>query len=346
MQTFSLAFDNWKGDERAAANLSAERWQSVHHVRVISQQEVVNEISQVISGMDQPTVDGVNSWYVCREARRSGLTVALSGVGGDELFAGYPSFSLVPRLKRLPHPFPWLKALPAWKQGWSILPGTPDSRRKLAAYLSGDTALDHPYFAVRGLFSEYQTADLLNPAIKSELRGTAVLNLDEWKTAAAEQMRIASLFDAVGETSWLELSQYMKTTLLRDMDMMSMAHSLEVRVPLVDHRLVEGLLRIAGKEKLSPAQVKPLLVKAMGRLLPAEITERPKQTFTFPFEAWLREGLAVQVRQRLLNQHGSLSTWSDPIAVKQVWQDFESNRTIWSRPWALYILDEWIERYL
>lgn len=345
MCTFNLAFDNWLADERRLARLTAERWQTDHQCRIITHEEILTDIPKAIANMDQPTVDGINSWYVSREARRSGLTVALSGVGGDELFAGYPSFRQVPHLKRLPHLGRWLKILPGWDNGWGWLPGSPDSRRKLLAFLSDEMPINHPYFAIRGLFTQPQIKNLLKPAVNEQLE-VKDNPLKWWWNEVCSQVKLASQYDAIGEVSWLEISQYMRSTLLRDTDMMSMAHSLEVRIPFVDHPLVERILSISGKEKLGRGQPKALLVGALRNLLPPEVISSPKRTFTFPFEIWLRNGLSQKIREYFQDLSQGLVSWVNPVAVDGIWQDFEHGRTNWARPWALYILDSWIQQNL
>lgn len=344
MRTFTLAFDNWPADERDLANYTATRWKSEHQVRVINQQELLAEVPQAIASMDQPTVDGVNTWYVCREAKRSGLTVALSGVGGDELFAGYPSFYQVPRLKGLPR-LGRLAKLPGLEASSSWLPGNADNRRKLVAFLANEMPLEHPYFAVRGLFTQRQIKQLLQPSVYDYLQ-TDCEPLSRWRKMVAVQVQTASHYDAVGEVTWLELTQYMRSTLLRDTDMMSMAHSLEVRVPFVDHFVIEKVLPLQGKRKLNGNGPKPLLVGALDGMLPPQITAGSKRTFTFPFEDWLRQGLSQRVGQRLSHASDGLGTWLDPSAVLGIWHDFEHHRTNWARPWTIYVLDAWIRTNL
>jgi asparagine synthase (glutamine-hydrolysing) len=343
MQTFTLAFDHWPDDERYLAELTAERWNADHQTRLISADEVLADLPRAIASMDQPTVDGINTWYVSREARRAGLTVALSGVGGDELFAGYPSFRQVPRLKGLPRPGRWYARAPIVEKALGRLPGRTDTLRKLGAFLDGQTPFDHPYFAVRGLFTVRQ--------IKNLLRSGAVANVEQdneglqgWQKMVQEQLHLAGQYDSVGEVSWLELSQYMRSTLLRDTDVMSMAHSLEVRVPFVDHLLVERVLPVRESLKLNGHRPKPLLADTLGNMLLPEVTSSAKRTFTFPFETWLRSEMSLKVSLRLQNPSDGLAAWAEPQAVSRVWSDFEAGHTNWARPWALYVLDEWIRK--
>jgi asparagine synthase (glutamine-hydrolysing) len=341
MHTFTMAFDDWSFDERHFAEQTARLWKSDHKCHVIGEQEILADLPQALASMDQPTIDGVNSWYVSREARRAGLTVALSGVGGDELFAGYPSFRQVPQLKQIPGPYPGLKNLP----GWQRFSESNDVQRKFMAYLTGDFPLEHPYFAVRGLRTRHQIDDLLNLQA-AELLQAGSPALTDWHTMVTYAVRLAKRYDNVGEVSWLELSQYMRSTLLRDTDMMSMAHSLEVRVPYVDHSLVEHVLAVPGSKKLRRRERKPLLNDSVDGMLPAPITQIAKQTFTFPFQVWLKNSLAAPVGQKLSHNADILSPWLRPDRVANVWQSFLRGQTNWARPWSLYVLLEWVERYL
>ena len=151
LKTFTLGFDNWPADERELAQLTSDRWQTNHTTRLIDVDHILADLPDALLSMDQPTVDGVNSWYVSREAKAAGLTVALSGVGGDELFAGYQSFRYVPILKRLPRLRKGrsVTSLP----GYSLI-GRTDFRRKTLAYMTRDLPVNHPYYVVRTLMTE------------------------------------------------------------------------------------------------------------------------------------------------------------------------------------------------
>lgn len=347
LSTLTLGFDGWADDERSLASLTAQRWASRHQVRVLGAGDVLADLPQALAAMDQPSIDGINTWYVSREARRAGLTVALSGLGGDELFAGYPSFRLVPRLKRL---YGARQRMP--RAGQRLLSGGSllllrDGRRagqKLAGLLSGDLFFDHPYFLVRCLLTPRQVRQLLQPAVHERLDGgDEALGL--WRRHAGEQIGVAEEYDPAGEVSWLELSQYMRSTLLRDADAMSMAHSLEVRVPFVDHVLVERVLPIGARSKLG-RQPKPLLVAALGDRLPSGVLATKKRTFTLPFEQWLREDLAAPVGDTLAALPEQLALWLDAGSARRVWTEFSHGNSTWCRPWAVFVLAEWMRRNL
>jgi asparagine synthase (glutamine-hydrolysing) len=345
LQVFTLAFDGWPGDERDLAAQTARKWHSDHRVRVLAPGEVLAELPQAVAAMDQPTVDGINTWYVAREARRAGLTVALSGLGGDELFAGYASFRLVPRLRRMQRALGWLPKGSYLEHLLARLPGQGSGQRKVGALIAGGMFFDHAYFAVRSLFTPDQVRGLLSPGAAESLdnRGAA---LREWRQYVQEQISRAQEYDPIGEVSWLELSQYMRSTLLRDADAMSMAHSLEVRVPFVDHLLVERILPIGGERKLDGQGPKPLLAGALQGGLPPEITAANKQTFTFPFERWLHQEWAPIVGYGLGHLPEGLAQHLDGAAVLRLWSEFERGQANWPRVWALYVLAEWVRRNL
>lgn len=344
LNTFTLGFDNWSNDESEFAELTAKKWKTCHHHSMIDESEVINNLPNVIDAMDEPTVDGINTWFVSREARKSGLVVALSGIGGDEIFAGYPSFTLVPKLSkfpRLPIDFKWLNST---NLSAKLLGKNYDSFNKLFSYMTGNQFIDNPYFAVRGLFTNTQIKKLLNMAALNRLDQDNYLSL--WKTDVEDNISIASSLGPVSSISWLELTQYMKSTLLRDTDMMSMAHSLEVRVPFLDHSLVQQVLSVNPGDKVNHEYLKPLLVGATKGFLPSPIMSQKKKTFTFPFEYWLRKNLNSHVARCLTNPSGILSELFEYESLKLTWERFTNKQTNWARPWSLFILEEWCKRNL
>ncbi len=150
--------------------------------------------------------------------------------------------------------------------------------------------------------------------------------------------------DAFTGVSWLELRSYMLNTLLRDTDGMSMCHSLEVRVPFLDAPLVEYVLSLPENAKRGSARPKALLIEALGDLLPEEIIAQRKRTFTFPWEHWLRGALGKRVAAGLAEWSPALESRLRGDFAQAVWKDFLAGRTTWSRPWSLYVLNEWVKR--
>jgi asparagine synthase (glutamine-hydrolysing) len=157
----------------------------------------------------------------------------------------------------------------------------------------------------------------------------------------------AQSLDPINRVSYLESRCYMLNTLLRDSDFMSMAHGLEVRVPFIDHRLASCVLALPGLWKLNSGTPKPLLVKSLGGQLPDQIVHRRKRGFTLPFEHWLRDALRPVVEESLRKiGDGVLGNLISERAAQVVWQDFLDGRTSWSRPWSLYVLQNWCEQHL
>jgi asparagine synthase (glutamine-hydrolysing) len=138
----------------------------------------------------------------------------------------------------------------------------------------------------------------------------------------------------------------MVQTLLRDTDSVSMAHSLEVRVPLLDHVLAQMVLQLPASAKHLPNISKALLAESLHGLLPHKILSQPKRTFTLPWEIWLRGPLASKIRDGLTNLSPALAAHVDSQSLANVWSDFANGRTSWSRPWALFVLNEWCRRHL
>jgi asparagine synthase (glutamine-hydrolysing) len=164
-----------------------------------------------------------------------------------------------------------------------------------------------------------------------------------WISDAAREGRSMDRFTAI---SWLELRSYLGNTLLRDTDAMSMHHSLEVRVPFLDAPLVEFVLSLPQAVKRDPARRKALLIEALGNLLPQEMAAQRKRTFTFPWDNWLRGEMGDRVAAGLADWSPALAVQLDGEFARGVWQDFLGSRTTWSRPWSLYVLNEWVKRNL
>jgi asparagine synthase (glutamine-hydrolysing) len=296
--------------------------------------EVAAELERIAWAMDQPTIDGVNSYFVARTAREAGLTVALSGLGGDELFGGYAqTFDGVPRVLRAVRLARAVPAGPAITRAGLRRFGGPGRWAKIADTLARPTSPASAYVACRGLFSPTEARDLLRPDVWEA--GSRALDPVGEIAKRADASPDGPLFAWVSRA---ELSTYTHHQLLRDTDVMSMAHSLEVRVPLLDHRLVEGVLRLPEAARRNGGPPKSLLRRAVGDLLPAAVrARRDKQGFVFPFDAWLRGPLRRTCREWQAGLSGLLRE----DAVARVQRAYEAGRLHWSRPWALAALPGW-----
>ncbi len=339
--TFSVVFREAEFSEAEHSRAIATRFHTDHHEINVSQTDVLASIPDALSAMDLPTMDGINTYFVSRETRRAGVKVALSGLGGDEIFAGYSSFHTVPRMEHFAH---FWNMVPRLVRGqvssvFASLSAVNDQNRKLAS-LGGDNGrLLHPYFLSRMLFTPCQRDLLLRDAGRETEIATA---------SQRERLLLALALDPINRVSYLESRCYMLNTLLRDADGMSMSQGLEVRVPLIDHQLAKTVLALPGAWKLNGTP-KKLLVNALAGSLPDEIVRRPKRGFTLPFERWLRQELRPEIEPVLGRKRisgGPLGELLHGNQVERVWSDFLNGETSWSRPWSLYVLQRWCELHL
>jgi asparagine synthase (glutamine-hydrolysing) len=340
--TFSIVFREAEFSEARHSRAIARKFRTDHHEITVSQADVLLAIPDALRAMDLPTMDGVNTYFVSREARRAGVKVALSGLGGDEVFGGYSSFRTIPRMERFarvwnhaPHSLRGALAV-----AFSAIAPSSDQNRKLASLARDNGRILHPYFLSRMLFMPDQRDLLLCNQIAEDAEIAAFTQ--------RELVCRALFLDPVNRVSYLESRCYMLNTLLRDSDFMSMSQGLEVRVPLIDHQLAKAVLAFPGKWKLNGTP-KRLLVSALADSLPDEIVHRPKRGFTLPFEHWMRQELRAEIEPVLKANRidqGPLGGLLNGREVQRIWNDFLSRSVSWSRPWALYVLQRWCELHL
>ena len=339
IRTFSVYFKEQEFSERDYAELVAERFATEHHSVLVTEDEILAKIPDALRAMDQPTIDGINSYVVSEATANAGLKVALSGLGGDEVFAGYSFFRTIARDEQRRARAQMMPV--GLRRAAAAAVGMVSSGHratKLQGLLRNSSLDEHAVLLHRQLFAEEQRRGLLGPnGFIPENCARDRQMLSAWTT---RQQANCATADPINQASALELGGYMGNTLLRDTDAMSMAHSLEVRVPLIDHRVVERLLAIPGHIKAHRAEPKWLLVEAVGEL-PREIVNRPKRGFELPFAHWLFGALREQVEDALHVPmlHGLFRV----SATRALWQDFEAGRVTWSRVWSLYVLGEWVK---
>lgn len=337
MHSFNVAFREQGMSEAVYASEVARRFGCVHHEVLLEPERVRDELDEALGALDQPSSDGVNTYFVAKAVRTEGISVVLSGLGGDELFAGYPAFREFGRARRLSGLVP--RAVAPWIEvaaGNSLFHGVRRAT-KVAGLLAAPQGSQGTYAALRCLFTPSQVRKLLAVA------GRNIAPSDPSATSALARAD-ASSRDVINVYSVLELTNYMRNTLLRDADVMSMAHALEVRVPLIDHRLVETVLSIPGHLKLSPEVNKPLLV-ASAPVLPDEVVHRRKMGFTLPWETWLRGALRERVDGLLGARPDRPLPVLDAREVRNVWQGFlgHDRRVGYSRVWSLAALAAWCD---
>jgi asparagine synthase (glutamine-hydrolysing) len=330
IHTLSVGFDQPKFDETAEAAELAQQLGTEHTELRLSGEDLLEDIDKVFGAMDQPTVDGFNTFVVSRAARRAGLTVAISGLGGDELFGGYASFRDVPRATALRGKIPFTLRLPPLAQD---LLGRVGGRPAVKALelLSRPPAALESYLLRRELLLDEDRRAL-------GARGTAAL---AWSVEGL------SLLSERNQVSALELGGYMRDMLLRDGDVFSMAVGLELRVPFLDHVLVEKVARLPGHWKAPDPRPKPLLVDAVGGALHPSVSARPKRGFTFPWDAWLHGPMRERAARALDDQDLWRAAEFVPEAPGLLWKRFQSGdgRVGGLQVLALWVLHDYLQRH-
>lgn len=322
LDSFNIAFAERGFDEAVYARAAAAKFGTRHHEIPLSGTDFFDSLDGAFSAMDQPSMDGLNTYVVSRAVRAAGMKVVLSGLGGDEMFGGYPSFTRARKLA------PWWGLVRA-----SRLPLRALARRggyrgaRLDAALREESAGTAAYRASRMLFSDAAVKELAG-----ELPGDVL---------APEPFPVSLL----QQVSWHEITGYMRNTLLRDSDVFAMANGLELRVPFVDREVVAASLAVADALKLEDGISKPLLVRALGDRLPREVWDRPKRGFALPFAQWMLGPLRGEVEAALTSEERVGRVGLRVGATHAVWRAFLAGRpgTTWSRPWALYTLVRWAE---
>ena len=337
--TFSLVFQEEEFNEGQYSREIARRFGTEHHEIPVSQQDTLAVLPEGLCAMDQPTIDGINTYLVSAKTRAAGMKVALTGLGADEMFAGYSNFRRVPKMEAFSRRFGRLPRLARRPLSTSVamFAGTGDLSRKLAELATGHDSIVHPYFLVRTLFGAAEREVLAGEGFGDSERAL--------EGVLRESIARSSILDPVNRVSYLESHFYMRNTLLRDSDSMSMAHGLELRVPYLDRPLVEACFRIPGSKKLQGDLPKSLLLASLGVELPREIVNRRKRGFTLPFERWLRGEMRPVVEDALLKSNWDQTSIS-ASAVRGVWNRFLAGETSWSRPWSLFVLKRWCEHNL
>jgi asparagine synthase (glutamine-hydrolysing) len=334
VNTFSITFNEQAYDESPYSELIAQRFKTKHTAIQLSADHFLRMVPEALQAMDHPSGDGPNTYVVSKATRDAGVKMALSGLGGDEVFAGYDVFQ---RMKAL-ETKQWLNSLPLAirKNMGALMRAVKPSAasEKIAAALAQERVdLAHFYPLTRQVLYESEVNRLLKlKPIES--------NCVELLAHAVSGTRMPTL----SKVSVLEISTYMQNVLLRDADQMSMAHALEIRVPFLDHRLIEFVLGVSDKHKF-PHTPKELLTASVGDLIPREIIDRPKMGFTFPWAVWMRHELKSFCEEQLHALQQVEVLRHDEVML--LWKRFLAGdkRITWSRIWPLVVLGHWVKQH-
>ena len=349
INTFTLTFDEAEYDEGPIAKRIAEMIGTRHHESRLTEDKFRANLDAALDSLDQPSFDGINSYYVSRAVKEAGLTVALSGAGGDELFGGYESFRQLPRLLRFMNTVGGAPGIVreagarfvdlfAGRERGVIRPQTrwaklPDMIRR------GEDAVGLYQLSYSLFRTDFQRqllatpSDILPDGLPAEQRSQLAAEVANRSPLAA--------------VSVLEQRCFMGERLLRDTDAASMAVSIETRLPLVDRVLVETVTRIPDAQRFHPLRRKQMLRNIGLQGLDPAIFDRPKSGFVLPFDKWIRRGLTKTMADTLLAPDLCRSVGLNPETVGRLWQAFQSGQRglYWSRVWAIYMLLRWCNRH-
>ena len=349
VKTFNVSFDEVEFDESKYARAVADSLGTDHMDVRLTQRHFLDNLDGALSAIDQPTFDGINTYFVSRAVREAGIAVALAGTGGDELFGGYKSFVDVPKsasVARLARMLPSglsraaAHGIARWKLGsFGELP--PQTRwGKLGDVLcSGGGVLD-AYQVFYAMFTEDVHAALQGGRHAAMRRG---MSLDR----TAELTELIAGSSPRHAVSTLEVANFLGERLLRDTDWSGMAVSLEVRVPLIDHGVIEAVAAVESGRRYEPLGKKRLLRElALSKVDPA-IFDRPKSGFVLPIEAWCRQSLKDEVAEVLADRDLCAAAGLDHATVGKLWRSFSAGAPgmYWSRIWVIFVYLRWCREH-
>jgi asparagine synthase (glutamine-hydrolysing) len=334
VNTFTIGFEEKEFDESAYADIIAKKFNTRHTTVTLNPKVFLEELHNALNSMDTPSGDGVNTYVVSKEIKNSGLTVALSGVGGDELFAGYPFFNRYLQLRKWKTL--WERSNPLRSLGSHFLTANNSVQKdRLKQLLQAEGCSIAEFYPV--------FRQILSPSMISKVS----VELTRQQTSVETKLKAEHIaiehFPLLSQVSIAEYLGYTQHTLLKDTDQMSMAVSLEVREPYFDHELIEFVLNIPDSFK-KPTYPKSFLVESLGSLLPGEIVHRKKQGFLFPWSLWMKNELHSFCEERI--QHLCERDFIRPDAVRSNWKRFlDGDRSVrWMELWLFVILEYWLEK--
>jgi asparagine synthase (glutamine-hydrolysing) len=330
--TFNISFDESDYDESKYADIIAKKF-NTRHIQVRMKPEIMlGELTNALDAMDTPSGDGINTYVVSKAIHKEGIRVALSGVGGDELFAGYPIFDNYIKLQQKN----WIWKLPlGLRKSLSGLLGKGEKKERMRQLLIANSpSIAYSYPVLR---------QLLSPNAMMNLTYLSESERETLSDQLLSKSRALMKLPYYSQVTASEYLGYTQNTLLKDTDQMSMANSLEIREPFFDQDLVEFVISIPDQFKV-PVYPKSLLVESLKPLLPDEIVHRKKQGFLFPWKEWMKKELCGFCEKRI--NHISERDFIQGDHLKKVWSRFLSNDPDirWQEIWLFVVLEYWMEK--
>lgn len=315
--TVSVIFDQKEHSEEDRIKKIVDHWKPDHQYLFVGSETVLDQIPEALAAYDHPSMDGVNTWLVSKSVRARGIKVALSGVGGDELFQGYNTFNQARKLQQLR---PLLHVLP------STLAGKNRQWQRAIESATGYSPAQ-PMGAIRALYPESEIRNLTGPAYDGWRPFVSAIDLDRLTNLKGDSLLIAQ-----------EWFGYMKQLLIRDTNIMSMASSLEVRAPFTDRDLLQYILSVPDEIKRPNQTKKELLTTSCSDFLIPSIVQAPKSGFLLPMTRWMLGPLKPLMLShleslRLVNDNDVLYRFA-----KSEWTRLDSGTTTWSRVWQWVVL--------
>jgi len=337
VNTFTVTFDDETFNESRYAKMISERYKTKHTEIKITAKEILENMPQALHAMDYPTADGVNTYIVSKFTKNAGIKMALSGIGGDELFAGYDVFSRINKLSNMNTMYRGLKPLfRLWGNTMYKLKPTIATQKIAEILRKKDISFNNSYAVSRQILLDKDIYKLLK---NKEMTGNRV---NEIVDKLPKDSDPGYKLPFVSKISIAEIQTYLQNILLRDTDQMSMAVALEVRGPFLDYKLTEFVLGLPDSYK-SIGTPKKLLIDALGDLLPEDIYNRKKMGFTFPWNDWLKNELKGFCLSKLYNL--SRRGYFIDEEIFDLWQHYlrGSKKLNWVRIWYLVVLENWFE---
>ncbi len=331
IQTFNVSFDESEFSESKYARIIAKKFNTKHHEIKLTPSDFLKQLPEALQAIDHPSGDGPNTYIVSKATKNAGITMALSGIGGDELFAGYDVFRRMAELQKKA----WINSIPRFARS-----GVGHLIKKKKKSVSGNKIaelLSEPIINFNSAYPLNRSVYTLKE-LQALLKGQDPFVQIKKIVSNAPQVK-NYLLSAV---SICEINTYLQNVLLRDTDQMSMAVALEVREPFLDYKLIEYALSVNDEHKF-PHTPKKLLIDSLGDLLPSEIVNRPKMGFTLPWQNWLKNELRTFCEKNI----SELSEYEfcNSQEIKNYWSRFLNDDKIitWSRVWHLVVLNNWIK---